>query len=147
MHVEDKDLVPSLSEQAGPAGLEAAVYARIETPLSPARWLGPLGNYLVARPAARAAAHRATEKTELPLDAAIVLGVGGNELHVWSADPMLSQVKEHLGSVPVARITKMTTEIRKGWWSLTLAFAEGETLELSARGDVSGLAAAFERQR
>lgn len=33
MHVEDKDLVATLSEQAGGLRLLAAVYARVNTPL------------------------------------------------------------------------------------------------------------------
>ncbi len=83
MHVEDKDLVATLSQQMDGASLTAAVYARVETALSPARWLGPLGNYLVARPAARSAAHEAGERTHIPLDAAVVLAVAARDLHVW----------------------------------------------------------------
>lgn len=147
MHVEDKDLAGALSDQTGGEPLAAAVYARMETAASPARWLGPLGNYLIVRPAARAAAHRETEKTALPLDAAVVLGVAGDQLHVWSADPMLSQVKEHLGSLALERIAGMSAEAGRSWWTLTLRFAGEEPLELSARGDVPGLVAAYERGR
>ncbi len=75
MHVEDQDLVATLSQQTEGAPLTAAVYARFETAMSPAHWLGPLGNYLVACPAARAAAHRAEARTDQPLDAAVVLGI------------------------------------------------------------------------
>lgn len=145
MHVEDKDLIASLSGQVD-GELVAAVYARLGTPLSPARWLGPLGNYLVARPAARAAAGRATERTDLPLDAAVVLGVGDGSLHVWSADPMLSQVHDHLGSVPLDRLTAAETEPSKRWWPLVLRFVgDDEPLELQARGDVRTLVDAIGR--
>lgn len=147
MHVEDKDLVTKLSEQADAPPLTAAVYARVETPLSPARWLGPLGNYLVARPAARAAAHRAEERTEMPLDAAVVMGIAGSELHVWAADPMLSLVHDHMGSVSLERIADITGETGKSWWPLTIAFTDDESLQVSARGDVRGFISAFERHR
>ncbi len=146
MHVEDKDLVDTLSGRVD-APLAAAVYARMDTALSPARWLGPLGNYLVARPAARSAAKDATERTEMPLDAAVVLGVAPDALHVWSADPMLSQVHDHLGSVPLARVARLSMEVGKSWSDLHLDFADGESVTLQARGDVRGLVAAFDRER
>src|SRR3954468_23451842 len=99
MHVADKDLTTSLAEQVD--GLTAAVYARFETALSPSRWLGPLGNYLLPRPAARAAGPSGEGRTEGPRGAAVVLGGTDSELHVWAADPMLSHVNDHLGSVPL----------------------------------------------
>lgn len=147
MHVEDKDLTGALSDQTGGEPLGAAVYARMETAVSPARWLGPLGNYLIVRPAARAAAHHETEKTALPLDAAVVLGVAGDQLHVWSADPMLSLVTDHLGSLALERISGMSATEPGKWWKLKLDFPGEEPLELSARGDVPGLVAAYERGR
>ncbi len=147
MHVDDKDLTAVLSGQLQPGSLAAAVYARIETAASPARLLGVLGNYLVVRPAARAAAAHATERTDLPLDAAVVLGLGGGELHVWSADPMRSQVDDHLGSIALERIAEIAAETGKSWWPLTIDFADGESLRLSARGDVPGLVAAFHAAR
>ncbi len=147
MHVEDKDLVPTLSQQTEGAPLAAGVYARIQTALGPARWLGPLGNYLVARPAARVAAHRDAGRTDIPLDAAVVLGIAAEELHVWSADPMLSQVHDHLGSVSLERIADIRAQTGKSWWPLTIALADGESLELQARGDVRSLVAAFEQHR
>ncbi len=145
MHVQDKDLITTLSGHEGAPTLSAAVYARVDTAAGPARYLGPLGNYLVARPAARAKAREMTERTDLPLDAAVILGVGGDELHVWSADPMLSQVKDHLGSVPLADLAGAASEPGKGWSTLTLRFADGDAIELQARGDVSGLVRALER--
>jgi hypothetical protein len=141
MHVADKDLTTALSEQLD-VPLAAAVYARMETALGLARWLGPLGNYLVARPAARSAAHDATERTDLPLDAAVVLAIAPGALHVWSADPMLSQVHDHLGSVPLERIGGVDMEVGKSWSALRLTFDDGEVLELQARGDVRGLVSA-----
>ncbi len=143
MHVDDKDLVSTLSDQAG-APLLAAVYARKDTAVGPARWLGPIANYLIVRPAARAAANREGDAAGIPLDAAVVLGATASELHVWSADPMLSQVKDHLGSVPLDRITGAAAVPGKGWWDLTLTFVGGETVELQARGDVPGLVAPIE---
>lgn len=147
MHVVDKDLVPTLSQQAEGLELTAAVYARVATALSFTHWLGPPGNYLVARPAARAAAHRDTERTDLPLDAAVVLGLGTHALHVWSADPMLSQVHDHLGSVELDRVTAIHTETAKSWAPLTITFAGGESVDLEARGDVSGFVAAYQQHR
>jgi hypothetical protein len=147
MHVEDKDLVTALSQQPGGPPLTAAVYARVGTAVSFTRRLGPLGNYLVARPVARAAAHRDGERADMPLDAAVVLGIEPEALHVWAADPMLSQVNEHLGSVPVARIAAISTEVGKSWWPLTIAFADGESVNLEARGDVRGFVTAFEQHR
>jgi hypothetical protein len=141
MHIQDKDLVERLGEQTP---LVAAVYARVDTVVGLARWLGPLGNYLVARPAARAAAHRQTKRTNVPLDAAVVLGLSEDDLHVWSADPMLSQVHDHLGSIERSRLTAMRTEPAKSWAPLTFE-VDREPLELQARGDVSGFVAAFKR--
>ncbi|MGO9902973.1 MAG: hypothetical protein ACLP0J_25545 [Solirubrobacteraceae bacterium] len=147
MHVEDQDLVATLSQQTEGAPLTAAVYARFETAMSPAHWLGPLGNYLVARPAARAAAHRAEARTDLPLDAAVVLGITTGQLHVWAADPMLSHVNDHLGSVPLERIADIRAETAKSWWPLTITLTDDESLELQARGDVRGFVTAFEQHR
>jgi hypothetical protein len=48
------------------------------------RMLTPLGNYLIARPAARAKAQQVTEDTDVPMDAAMVPGVTAANLHVWS---------------------------------------------------------------
>lgn len=147
MHIDDKDLASALSQRADAATLTAAVYARKSTVVGFTRWFGPLGNYLVARPAARAAAHRDSERTEMPLDAAVVLGLGADALHVWAADPMLSQVHDHLGSVELARIAAIRAEIAKSWWPLTIDFMDDESLELEARGDVSNFVAAFEKHR
>lgn len=145
MHVEDKDLVAALSGQAESPLLQAAVYARIDTAVGFTRWLTPLGNYLIARPAAKAAAHRDTDRTDVPLDAAVVLGLSADELHVWSADPMLSQVRDHLGSVALGRIAGIRTETGKTWSPLTIGLDNEEEVTLEARGDVSGFVLAFEK--
>ena len=146
MHVPDRDLVATLSAQTGDTPLVAAVYARFETALSASRWLGPLGNYFVARPAARAAAQRVEERTEVPLDAAVVLGLTASELHVWAADPMRSHVDDHLGAVPLERIADVSAEVAKSWWPLTLTLTDGESVEVSARGDVRSFVSAFEQR-
>lgn len=147
MHIEDKDLVATLSTQDDGPQLTGAVYARVGTAVSFTRWLGPLANYLVVRPAARAAAHRDGERADMPLDAAVVLGIAPDVLHVWAADPMLGQVNEHLGSVELDRITDVSADVSKDWWPLTIALVGGESVELEARGDVSGFVAAFNQHR
>lgn len=147
MHVDDKDLATVLSRQPNGPPLGAAVYARVHTAASFTHWLGPLGNYLIARPAARAAAHRDTERTDMPLDAAIVLGLAADALHVWAADPMLSQVHDHLGSVELTRIAAIRAQPDKSWWPMTITFISEESIELEARGDVSGLLTAFEQRQ
>lgn len=147
MHVDDKDLVATLSQQTDGPPLDAAVYARVHTAASFTHWLGPLGNYLVARPAARAAAHRDSERTDMPLDAAVVLGLAPEALEVWAADPMLSQVHDHLGSVELNRIAAIHAQTTKSWWPVTITFADNESVELEARGDVSGFVTAFEQHK
>jgi hypothetical protein len=87
MHLKDDMLASALSSSLGEE-LQAAAYARVTTALSLTRMLTPLGNYLIARPAARAAARKITEETEVPLDAAVVIGITKADLHMWRADPM-----------------------------------------------------------
>jgi hypothetical protein len=96
--------------------------------------LTPLGNYLLARPAARSAAQKITERTGLPLDAVVVLGLSVDALHVWSADPMLNQVHGYLGRVPLSRITAMRATPGRRWQRLAITLDGGETVELQARG-------------
>ena len=105
MHLKDEELVTGLAGQEGGLDLLAATFARVTTAVSFTRMLTPLGNYFIARPAARAAAGKITKETDVPLDAAVVLGLSAGALHVWSADPMLNQVGEYLGHVPLERIT------------------------------------------
>jgi hypothetical protein len=146
MHVRDADLVPTLNEQTEGDALSAAVYARVHTKASFTHWLGPLGNYLIARPAARRSAQGTSQQTDVPLDAAVVLGLGERALHVWSADPMLSDVSDHLGTVPLGRISTISTEPAASWAPLTLTLEDGHTIELEARGDASGFARAFDER-
>lgn len=143
MHVADKDLIAKLSPTLDGPPLTHAVYARTTTAVGPARMLGPLGNYLIARPAARSAARDAEERTEVPQDAAMVLGLTDTALHVWSADPMLSQVRDHLGEVARTEIRGAGLQPGATWQELTLHLANGEALDVQARGDVGGLVAAL----
>jgi hypothetical protein len=76
-----------------------------------------------------------------------VIGLAPDVLHVWAADPMLSQVHDHLGSVELSRIAGIRAQTGKSWWQLTIAFAGGESLDLEARGDVSGFVTAFEHHQ
>ncbi|KAA9166787.1 hypothetical protein FPZ12_000850 [Amycolatopsis acidicola] len=141
-HLKDDELVPALSAELRQE-LRAAVYARVDTVLGPARMLSPLGNYFIARPAARAAAHRITERTDVPLDAAMVLGITTDALHIWRADPMLNRVGEHVGRVSLDRITGITVGPARSWQKVTVLLAEGETIEVEGRGAAHALAAAY----
>jgi len=143
VHIEDKDLITTLSQQLDGLPLLGAAYARVDTAMGFSRWLGPVGNYLLARPAARAEAHKIEDETEVPLDAAVVLGLTSAALHVWAADPMLSQVHDYLGDVPLDRITSMEAEAGKTWQQVTITVDTGQSFTLQARGDVHGLVAAF----
>lgn len=143
MHIDDAHLVPVLSEQLPATPLRSAVYARVDTAARVGRWLGPIGNYLIARPAARAAAHQIEAATDVPLDAAVVLGLAMDALHVWVADPMLSQVHDYRGAVPLRHITGMQAAIAKTWQPLTITVEDGQAFTLEARGDVHGFVAAY----
>ncbi|MFY9926826.1 MAG: hypothetical protein WAK82_02370 [Streptosporangiaceae bacterium] len=142
MHLKDDELVSGLVAPGIPP-LLAATYARVPTGAGVSRLLGPLGNYLIDRPAARSAAQDITEQTEVPLDAAVVLGLSADELHVWSADPMLDQVHDHLGHVPLARITAMDATPGRSWQPLTITLDDGQEITLEARGAVHHLVAEF----
>jgi hypothetical protein len=146
VHLKDDELVSGLSQSEG-LELLAAVYARVTTAVGFTRMLTPLGNYLIARPAARAAAHTITEQTDVPLDAAVVLALSPDALHVWSADPMLDVVGDYLGQVPVGRITAMTVTPGRSWQQLAIALDGGHQIELEARGPVYLLAEAFRKQQ
>jgi hypothetical protein len=147
MHVKDADLARALTEQLGDETIIVAAFARVDTALSPARMLSPLGNYLIARPAARSAAKKITEQTDLPLDAAVVFGISDSALHVWTADPMLNRVGDHLGQIPLDRITSITVEGGKTWQPFTITLADGQTVELEGRGSVHALAAELDKLR
>lgn len=147
MHAKDAELADALTEQLGDEKIVAAAYARVDTALSPARMLSPLGNYLIARPAARAAAKKMTEETDIPLDAAVVFGVSDGALHVWAADPMLNRVGEHLGQIPLERITSIQVESGKSWQPVTISLADGKSVELEARGSIHAVAAEFDKRK
>ena len=144
MHLNDDELVTGLADQVEGGLLQSAVYARVPTALGFTRFLTPLGNYLVARPAARSAAGKATEESGVPLDAAVVLGLSPDALHVWSADPMMNQVHDHLGHVPLKRIAAMEATPGRSWHKVTLTLDEGQKVDLEARGAIHALVAAFQ---
>ena len=145
MHLKDEELVTGLAGTEGGQDLLAATYARVPTAVSFTRMLTPLGNYFIARPAARAAASKITEETEVPLDAAVVLGLSAAALHVWSADPMLNQVHDYLGHVPLERITAIEATPGRSWQKLSITVEGGHQVELEARGAIHQLTAAFDR--
>lgn len=147
MHAKDAELAAALTEQLGDEKIVAAAYARVDTALSPARMLSPLGNYLIARPAARAAAKKMTEETDIPLDAAVVFGVSDSALHVWAADPMLNRVGEHLGQIPLERITSIEVEGGKSWQPVTITMVDGKSVELEGRGSIHAVAAEFDKRK
>jgi hypothetical protein len=145
MHIKDSDLTATLSEQLGEP-LAAAAYARLNTALSAARMFTPLGNYLVARPAARSAARKITDATEIPLDAAMVLGITADALHVWKADPMLNQVHDHIGSVPLSRIAAIRVEQGRTWQDVKIALDDGNDVTLQARGAIHAIVSAYDQR-
>lgn len=142
MHIKDAELAAALSASLG-EDVRAAAYARIPTALSFTRMLTPLGNYLIARPAARAAAHKITEATAVPLDAGVIIGITSGAIHLWRADPMLNQVGEHLGEVPLARITGIAVTAGRSWQPITMTLSGGELVELEGRGAAHAIASVF----
>lgn len=145
MHAKDDELVAALSPGLEGEELLAAAYVKVHTSLSAARYLSPLGNYLIARPAARSAAKKITEETEFPLDAAMVFGVTGDSLHVWRADPMLNQVTDHLGHIPLSKISGFAVKSGHAWQPFTITLDDGHTIDLEGRGPVHKLEAEFRR--
>lgn len=144
MHLTDDELVTGLADQVEGSQLLAATYARVPTSVGFARMLTPLGNYLIVRPAARSAARKITEQTDVPLDAAIVLGLSDDALHVWSADPMRSQVNDYLGQVPLERVAAMHVTPGRSWQKLSISLDGGHDIELEARAASHDLVAAYE---
>ncbi|MGH3248999.1 MAG: hypothetical protein ACRDOI_22730 [Trebonia sp.] len=145
MHLKDDELVTGLAGQEGGLDLLAAVYARVPTAVGFTRMLSPLGNYFIARPAARAAAKTITAETDVPLDAAVVLGLTRDALHVWSADPMLDQVHEYLGQVSVDRIAALTATPGRSWQKLAITLDGGHEIDIEARAASHIMASAFDR--
>lgn len=147
MHLNDDELAIGLADQGAGEPLRAATYARVTTAASFAHWLTPLCNYFIARPAARSAAAKKSEQTGVPLDAAMVLGLSDSALHIWSADPMLNQVHDHLGHVALEHVAGMTAEpAGRSWQKVTISLDSGQTLELEARGPVHALVAAYDQR-
>jgi hypothetical protein len=142
MHLKDDELVSALSRSLGEE-LLAAAYARVSTALSLTRVLTPLGNYLIARPAARSAARKITAETAVPMDAAVVIGITGDELHLWRADPMLDKVGDHLGAVPLARIADIAVAAGRSWQPMAITLEGGERIELQGRGAAHAIAGIF----
>jgi len=130
VHLKDDELASSLADQVEGGELTAAAYARVPTAVGFTRMLTPLGNYFIARPAARSAADKVTKETGVPLDAAVVLGLSPDALHVWAADPMINQVHDHLGHVPLERITAMEATPGRSWQKLALTLEGGHQVEL-----------------
>jgi hypothetical protein len=147
MHLKDEELVTGLTGPEGSLDLLAATFARVPTAVGFTRMLTPLGNYFIARPAARAEGRKITEETDVPLDAAVALGLSATALHVWSADPMLNQVGEYLGHVPLDRITAIEATPGRTWQKLTITVQGGHQVELEGRGASHQLAAAFGQLR
>jgi len=146
MHLKDDELVGALSKQLDEGqNLLAAAYVKVHTALSAARYLSPLGNYLIARPAARSAAKKMTEETEFPLDAAMVFGITADALHVWRADPMLNQVTDHLGHIPLSKISDITVQPGQSWQSFTIKLEDGHEINLEGRGAVHQVASEFDK--
>ena len=146
MHLKDNELVPALSGSLG-EDLLAAACTRVNTTLGLARWLSPLGNYLVARPAARSAARKVTQETAVPLDAAVIVGITATALHLWRADPMLNQVGDHLGEVPFTRIKEIAVTPGRSWQPMTITLEDGEQIKLEGRGAAHAVASAFQQYR
>jgi hypothetical protein len=145
MHLKDDELAAGLADQEGGLDLLAAAYARVPTAVGFTRMLTPLGNYFIARPAARAAAKTITEETSVPLDAAVVLGLTRDALHVWSADPMLDQVGDYLGQVPLDRITSMTVTPGRSWQKVAITLEGGHEVDIEARAASHVMANAFDQ--
>jgi hypothetical protein len=99
-----------------------------------ARLMTPIGNYLIARPAARAAAHKITEETSVPMDAAVVIGITATALHLWRADPMRNQVGDHLGEVPLSRVKDIAVTPGRNWQPIVITLDGGERIEIEGRG-------------
>ncbi|MDI5964591.1 hypothetical protein POF50_016405 [Streptomyces sp. SL13] len=143
MHVSEDELTSTLSEQLADGPLTSAVYARINASEGIARMMAPLGNLLIARPAATAKAHKITEETHVPMAAGMVLGLTATALHIWSADAALGHVNDHLGSVPREQISSLEAGTGGGWEPLTIRLADGHKIDIQARGTVQDFVKSF----
>jgi hypothetical protein len=145
MHIKDGELVAELSKQLDGEQLLAAAYVRVHTSLTVANYLGPLGNYLIARPAARSAARKVSEETDFPLAAAMVFGISADALHIWRADPMLNQVTDNLGHIPLEKISAFAVTAGQSWQPFTVTLADGHAINLEGRGSVFQIETEFNR--
>ena len=73
----------------------------------------------------------------------MVLGLSADALHIWSADPMLDQVGEYLGLVPLERIMVMQATPSRSWQALTITLDGGQEINLEARDASHTLVAAY----
>ena len=147
MFAKNTTLAETLTGLLGEETIVEAAYARVDTALGVTRMLSPLGNYLVARPAARAAARKLTEETDIPLDAAVAFGLTDTALHVWTADPMLNRIGRHLGRIPLTEIASIEVKNGRSWHPIIITTTGGHSVELEGRGAVHALAVAFDKRK
>ena len=140
--ITDDVLAETLSKSIAGPPLTGAVFCRFRTAYTAANYLGPLGMYLISRPAAASKAAEATKDTGVPLDAAVVFGVNREALYIWSASPMLSMVNTFLGAIPRSKITAVTTKPGSSWQQLSISLEGGE-IEVEARGGVHAFVSSF----
>lgn len=93
------------------------------------------------------AARKVTEKTDVPLDAAVVVGITVAALHLWRADPMLNQVGDHLGEVPLTGIKEIAVASGRSWQPMTITLEGGECIQLEGRGAAHVVANVFRQYR
>jgi hypothetical protein len=143
VHVADDDLTTALSDQVEGGPLLAAVYARVHSELGVTRMLGPLVNHLITRRVAKVKAHGIAEKTDIPIEGDMVLGLTAGELHIWSADSMLGEVKDHIGTVPREKLAGLEAGGGRVWRPAAVSLSDGQKIEVQVRGGVDEFVAAF----
>jgi len=141
--ITDDVLTTTLSKSITGPPLQGAVFCRFRTAFTAANYLGPLGMYMISRPAAASKAAEVTKETGVPLDSAVVFGVSSEALFIWSADPMLSLVKSYLGSILRSKIATVTTTPGTSWQQICVELKDGGKIEVEARGGVHAFVSAF----
>jgi hypothetical protein len=141
--ITDDVLTETLSKSITGPPLQGAVFCRFRTAFTAANYLGPLGLYLISKPAAASKAAEVTKETGVPLDSAVVFGVNSDALFIWSADPMLSLVKSFLGAIPRSKIVSVTTSPGTSWQEVCITLESGGKIEIEARGGVHAFVSAF----
>mmetsp|Transcript_81380 Transcript_81380/g.158966 ORF Transcript_81380/g.158966 Transcript_81380/m.158966 type:complete len:166 (+) Transcript_81380:71-568(+) len=141
--ITDDVLAATLSSSIAGPPLQGAVYCRFRTALTAANYLGPLGMYMISRPAAASKAAGITKETGVPLDAAVVFGVNSEALFIWSSNPMLSTVNSYLGAVPRSQISAVTTKSGTSWQELSIVLESGSEINVEARGGVHAFVSSF----